>query len=242
MNFFRYKFLNKRVVSQYYHNFLDHIYPKSLETQKLIKNGFCKLNLKFPIEKIDLKKYLNYNNLDFVSDRKKINFNDLKIIYKKLNNIGTFKIIKEYLGKDLLAYDNTILTLGTKKSRDGSWQPHHDSKGRRLKIYIWLNDINYNTHPLFYKKGSHRSIINWKNYSDTRFKNEGDFEKIYGDLGSIIIFDTHGIHSNFKETIEARSVIELTLESKGFLRRVNKKNFKTESLRLGYIKLNELIN
>ena len=142
----------------------------------------------------------------------------------------------------MLAYDNTILTLGTKKSRDGSWQPHHDSKGRRLKIYIWLNDINYNTHPLFYKKGSHRSIINWKNYSDTRFKNEGDFEKIYGDLGSIIIFDTHGIHSNFKETIEARSVIELTLESKGFLRRVNKKNFKTESLRLGYIKLNELIN
>lgn len=242
MNFIRYKFLNRRVISQYYYNFLDYIYPKSPETQKLIMNGFHVFKNSFPVEILKLNKYLNHSNLDFAHDRKKIDIEDLKVIYKKLNDIGVFKVIKEYLGKDLLSYDNTILTLGTKKCRDGSWQPHHDNKGRRIKIYIWLNKINYNTHPLFYKKGSHRKIKNWKNYKDTRFKNEGNFEKIYGDIGNIFLFDTHGIHSNFKETVETRSVIELTLESKGFLRRINNSNLKDETLRLSSIDLKELLN
>ena len=242
MKSIRYKFLNRRVFSQYYFNFLDHMYPKLSETKKLIKNGYFIFNEKFPLDILDIKKYLEYKNLDFVFDRKKINESDLKIIYKKLNNIGLFDVIKEYLGKELLSYDNTMLTLGTKKSNEGSWQPHHDSKGRRLKIYIWLNNINYNTHPLFYKKGSHRNILNWKKYEDTRFKNEKNFDKIYGELGSILIFDTNGIHSNFKDSIEPRSVIELTIESNGFLRRIHNRNLKEETKKLGCIKLNELIN
>jgi len=243
MNSIRKNFLNRRVLSQYYYNFLDHIFLKSSETKKLIKDGFYIHNNKFPIEALSFKKYLNYENLNFVDERKKIDLNDLKKIYRYLNEMSIFKIIKEYLGKDLFCYDNSIFTLGTQKSFEGSWQPHHDSKGRRIKIYIWLDKLNYQTHPLYYKKSSHKNIINWNKYSDTRFPHEkGELEKIYGDLGDIIIFDTHGIHSNFKETTEPRSVVELTFEANGFLRRFNKKLFNTEFSRLGFINLNDLIN
>ena len=89
--------------------------------------------------------------------------------------------------------------LGNKKSSEKSWQPHHDSKMNRLKIYIWISQQNYMTHPLFYSKGSHKKIKSWIKTKETRFPDEkGIFEKIYGDIGDIIIFDTHGIHSNFK--------------------------------------------
>jgi len=242
MNFIRYKLFNRRIISQYYYNFLDYIYFKSPETQKLIKKGFYIFEDLFPVEILDLKKYIDYKNFDFAADRKRISLTDLKTIYYKLNSLGVFKVVKEYLGKDLLTYDNTILTLGTKKSKDGSWQPHHDSKGRRLKIYIWLSNKNLNTHPLFYKKGSHRNIINWKKYEDTRFKYEEDFEKIYGNLGNIVMFDTHGIHSSHKENIVPRSVIELTIESKGFLKRINNTNLKDETIKLGCIELDKLID
>ena len=69
---------------------------------------------------------------------------------------------------------------------------HHDSKGRRIKIYIWLNKKNYDTHPLFYLKSSNKKITFWKNYNQTRYLDIDDntMSKIYGDLGKIIIFDT----------------------------------------------------
>ena len=54
--------------------------------------------------------------------------------------MGVISIIKNYLGNKIYAYDNNIMTLGNKISSDKAMQPHHDSKFRRIKIYIWLNE------------------------------------------------------------------------------------------------------
>ena len=128
--------------------------------------------------------------------------------------MGVISIIKNYLGNKIYAYDNNIMTLGNKISKDKAMQPHHDSKFRRIKIYIWLNDKKFKTHPLYYLKKSHKKIKYWKNYDETRFPNldQKKFDAIYGEKGNIIIFDTHGIHSHYKTTTISRSVIELTFE------------------------------
>ena len=237
------------LLTQYYYYFFDKFFSKSSETKKLIKDGFCIHNKKFPIETLNFGKYINYENFNFVHQRKKIDLDDLKKISKYLNKFGIINIIKEYLGASLFLYDNTILTLGTEKSSIESWQPHHDNKGRRIKIYIWLDNINYQTHPLYYKKGTNKNIINMNNYSDSRLPNKiGVFEKIYGNLGDIIIFDTHGVHSNFKVTTQPRSVVELTFEAKSFFNRINNKRFNAESARLVSltaeppVNVNDLIN
>ena len=125
------------LLTQYYYYFFDKFFSKSSETKKLIKDGFCIHNKKFPIETLNFGKYINYENFNFVHQRKKIDLDDLKKISKYLNKFGIINIIKEYLGASLFLYDNTILTLGTEKSSINSWQPHHDNKGRRIKIYIY---------------------------------------------------------------------------------------------------------
>ena len=242
LNKLRHNFFNKRNLQFYYYNFY-HKFLCDRKPKNLFDNGYIKLEKKFPLEILNLEKYLSYNNYEFVSIGKNIEIKDLKQIYNILYNEGVISIIKGYLGKNIYCYDNSIKTLGVIKSTDRSWQPHHDSKGRRLKVYIWLSEKNPSTHPLFYLRKTHKNIINWKNYEETRFPNikPEKFDKIYGEKGSIIIFDTHGIHSHFKKTTVPRSVIELTFEAAGFFNRLNKTNLNKEIERLNLIKLESLI-
>ena len=233
---------NRIFINQCYFKIYDKIFFFN-NPNSLIKNGYLIYDKKFTFENIDFDKYLDYSNYDFVMHRRKIEFQDLKKIYKNLYEIGIASLLKNYLGNKIFAYDNSILTLGNNVSNNDSMQPHHDSKSRRIKIYIWLNNKNLNTHPLYYLKKSHKKIKIWKNSQQTRFPylNEEIFEKIYGEKGEIILFDTHGIHSHFKTTTVPRSVIELTFEPFGFFNRLNKKNIKGEIKRLNLIDLDQLI-
>ena len=238
----RLKLFNRRIIQFYYFNIYHKFFCKK-NPKGLYDNGYIEFNKKFSLNKVDWSKYLNYENYKFVSDGRKINLIDLKKIYSVLDSIGVIPIIKDYLGNKIYCYDNSIKTLGNQKCSDSSWQPHHDIKGRRIKIYIWLNEKNLNTHPLFYLRKTHKNIINWEKYEETRFPNIelNKFDKIYGGKGSIIIFDTNGIHSHFKTTTVPRSVIELTFEAYGIFQRLNKKNVDSEISRLDLIELNQLL-
>jgi len=244
------RFINRTILEQLYYNFVN-LFLFNDKPRKISRDGFCQISNIFPLHVINLQKYLNYKDFNFVDDRKKIEKSDLKIVFSNLNKLGFISTLRDYLGNNIYCYDNTIRTLGNKISNNStlqpgetsSWQPHHDGKGKRVKIYIWLNKKNLNTHPLFYIKGSHKVIKNWYKYEDTRYKDIDivNFDKIYGDYGDIILFDTHGIHSHFKNSIVPRSVIELTFEGYGFFNRLNKSNISDEIRRLGMIKLDELI-
>jgi len=238
----RKKFLNRRVIQQYYYNFYHKIFSKK-NTKNLFDTGYAIYNKKFPFTNINFDKYLDYKEYDFLFDRKKIEMVDLKKIYSILFDMGVISVIKNYLGNKVYTYDNSIFTLGNKVCHNDSMQPHHDSKGKRIKIYIWLNNKDLKTHPLFYLKKTHRQIKDWQKYEETRFPDieKKKFDTIYGEKGSVIFFDTHGIHSHFKTTCVPRSVIELTFEPFGFFNRLNKKNIKSEIARLNLIDLDELI-
>lgn len=221
-------YINRINLSQIYYKLRDLNIPKNnKKLNELSKNGFCILDESISIDIIrDFKnKYASYLDLNFVNKRKNISTKDLEIIYKDLKLTEALTIVTQYLGDKVYCYDNSVLSLGNKLSKDGSWQPHHDSKGRRLKIYIWLDQKDLDTHPLFYLKSSNKKIIFWKNYQQTRYHNidTNSMDKIYGDLGKIIIFDTHGVHSNYKTSSTPRNVIELTFEPSGYLNRINDK-------------------
>lgn len=241
-------YINRLNLSQIYYKLRD-LNPlnSGKKFKELLKDGYCVLDEVISIETVNKfkKKYVDYSNFNFINNRKKINFEDLKNIFNDLKSLGALDLIKQYLGNNIYCYDNSVLTLGNEKSKDGSWQPHHDSKGRRIKIYIWLNKKNYDTHPLFYLKSSNKKITFWKNYNQTRYLDIDDntMSKIYGDLGKIIIFDTHGIHSNFKTTTIPRSVIELTFEASGHINRINDKFEKglKEISRLGAERMDNLL-
>lgn len=202
---------------------------KNESVKNLINDGYVHLKNYFPRDVVseftNAKKLKNNENC--ISESLSLSPEEKERIFLILSKLKVFEICKEYLGKNLITYSNVYNYLGKKISNDSSWQPHHDSKMNRLKIYIWMSKKNHETHPLYYSKGSHKKIKTWKNYQETRFpKSKLKFEKIFGDTGDIIIFDTHGIHSNFKTSQIPRECLIITLESYGFLSRINIKTEK----------------
>lgn len=202
---------------------------KNKKVNNLINDGFVHLENYFPKDEIYelTNTKMPMVNKDCVSETFELSPDKKDKIFFILKKLKVFEICKEYLGEKLITYSNVYNYLGEKISHDSSWQPHHDSKMNRLKIYIWISKKNYETHPLYYSKGSHKKIKKWTHYEETRFpKSKLEFEKIYGDTGDIIIFDTHGIHSNFKISKIPRECFIITLESHGFFSRINIKTKK----------------
>ena len=208
--------------------FFLQIYKRPI-SYDLCTNGFLHIKNKFTLDLVrEINKDLKYNEYNFVYNRIKISDDSLKKIYSELYKNKILDIVKEYLGKKLICYDNSILTLGKLESTDGAWQPHHDNKGNRIKIYIWLDEYTDKTHPLYYKKSSHKIFKFFNLNQSNKYKdyNNVDMEKFYGDVGDIIIFDTNGVHSNFKTSNFPRSVVELTFENFGIFSRINDKSIK----------------
>ena len=89
-----------------------------------------------------------------------------------LTNLGKkiLDLIEKYLGLNIICYDNTILKLGSIKSKDRAWQPHHDSKDR-VKTYIWLSKFSENTHPLYYMRKTNNDFMYLKKKTQIYFLN-----------------------------------------------------------------------
>ena len=175
----------------------------------------------------ELNHYTVFDDYNFSSARKIISEKDTLKILQKIDKVIK-DTIKPYLGNNLYCTESHMLTLGNKTSTEGSYQPHHDYKGRRVKIFIWVNDSKEKTHPLYYLQGSQKKFKIWETYDQTRFRNthEDQMYKFSGNRGDMALFDTHGIHSNFKKTTGVRSVIKLVFENFGFNFRLNDRSLK----------------
>ena len=114
IDFIRNNYLNRRVIQQLYFNLYHNMFFRK-GNKDIFKSGYYIFNKNFPFENINLDKYLDFPNYDFVAERRKIDFVDLKKIYNVLSKIGVLTIIKNYFGTKIYSYDNSVLTLGNKK-------------------------------------------------------------------------------------------------------------------------------
>ena len=214
---------------------------------KLHENGYIHLRNFISKDVINcLKKYEEPEDDNFVFKRQDIKFNDLSTIFNEFREKKILNLVEKYLGSNIYCYDNTILKLGTIKSKDRAWQPHHDSKGQRVKTYIWLSKYSEYTHPFYYMKKTNNDFMYFKKKNSNLFPEfyEREMDKIFGDIGDLIIFDTNGIHSNFKTTTVPRTVADITFENFGIFSRINDKseNGKKEIKRLSAINLKKYIS
>ena len=225
-------------------------YSKNSNLNELSKKGYVTIDNLIPLDyctKLLNKKIKDeITNHKYISKYKPLDKCDLDYLISLLKREGIINLIKCYLGKQLICYDNTLLFLGDKTSKEESWVPHHDGKENRLKVYIFLVSTNDNNQPLDYQVGSHKFIKTWKTYSDTRFykyPNQKKVKRIYNKIGDILIFDTHGIHSNLKMSKNFRASIVLTFESIGFFKRINDHSIsgKREIERLKKLNLDNFI-
>jgi hypothetical protein len=185
--------------------------------RELYRNGFVHiknvLNLdvlkRIQVEFEDLKK--KYPEKDFYSE--KISKDSEDIFFQIIKKKNLLPIISSYLGNVVLFYENLYIYAGAPASNDNTWVPHHDTKGNRLKFYFWIIS-DQNSHPLFYKKRSHKIFKKWSNSDETFYKklDNSELESILGSPGDLTIFDTHGIHSGKKKITSPRSIVNLTFD------------------------------
>mmetsp|Transcript_5688 Transcript_5688/g.14550 ORF Transcript_5688/g.14550 Transcript_5688/m.14550 type:complete len:554 (-) Transcript_5688:208-1869(-) len=99
---------------------------------------------------------------------------------------------------------------------------HHDRAGRRLKLFIFLNDVDpVEGRPTVVARGSHRSV--W--YSevsviDSRFSHkwiEENYEPVpmSGPRGGGFLFDTNSLHQGKLVGANARSVVIVEIDRPG---------------------------
>ena len=195
--------------------------------QDLSKNGYVKLKNIIPKDVID-RLLLNYRNQ--IQSRSNNLTNDgylvdipvkhfeVKDFFEYFEKNKVFNACMEYLGKFEIL--NCKINHQTENDHDStSMQPHHDTRGNDLKIYVWMSNYNEKSHPLYYLKGSHND---WKFYILEKHHRRKDIsknnmDKIFGDKGDVIIFDTHGWHSHVKKNTAERTVLELTLVPNNYL-------------------------
>ena len=234
----------KKNLTFYYYHIKDFIiktfFKRDPIFNSLVENGFALIKDSYDLKTINYQKYFDANDVNFSARKIDLEEKDVQTICGNIKQ-NIVNSIKLYLGKNLYTYENCLKLLGNAKSTDTSWQPHHDGKGRRLRLFIWLNKKDTNTHPFYYLKNSHKFLKKWSNHSETKFRdlsNKMDF--IYPDYGDILIFDTNLIHSNFKTTSIPRNVINCCFEAVGPFNRINKKNFEFEANKLNLIGFNAI--
>jgi len=91
---------------------------------------------------------------------------------------------------------------------------HHDRAGRRLKMFILLNDVDPEEgHPTQVALGSHRLSYYWhEEFEQSRYDNDyvqREFKtlRLAGRRGTGYIFDTNSIHKGTPEGSQGRNVI-----------------------------------
>ncbi|KAF0175112.1 MAG: hypothetical protein FD161_3424 [Limisphaerales bacterium] len=111
-----------------------------------------------------------------------------------------------YYGKPFaVGRANAMRILPSPETRYGSYQWHHDSRGRQVHVMILLQDMPENGQKMSYLRQSHlRYYDHWRGLAEgSRFEKEvhGNPElaplitHITGPAGTVGIFDANGLHS-----------------------------------------------
>ncbi len=180
---------------------------------KIDTNGFKKLDGNLFGLKSDVlndfdsiyknKKFSNNNhkNTSIISQLEDLkNFQQVKFIYNKINQIFLYNNIKN------LEFDDIWFVKSIEEIYEPSKLPYvpHIDKIRKLKVMIYLNDVELEDGPLFITK------INPKEYEkfrknlkpDYKVKQENIIKDIdiknffpqMGSMGTVIFFDTNAPH------------------------------------------------
>jgi hypothetical protein len=126
----------------------------------------------------------------------------------------------------------------TPPHRDGSYQWHHDARGKQINLMILLSHVTSKGQRMTYLRGSHGRYYDYYNGivdTHTRFNNEVDSNKnlhdnlveVIGPPGTIALFDSNGLHSGNRNDVERRDCLIINYASWRHFKkvRINKSDF-----------------
>ena len=133
---------------------------------------------------------------------------DLPALKPLLNNKTLNRDIRAYLGGGKVRYDGHQAQrihhdLSLREYSAIEW--HHDHCGRRLKLFIFIENVDEDSHPTQIAEGTHNTL-----YYTTGMKKGGRYREQYvkdnhpiktltGPRGGGFIFDTNALHRGLRE-------------------------------------------
>ena len=150
-------------------------------------------------------------------------FEPLPALRPLLDNAELARAIKGYLGGPV-RYDGHKLMLLTNNATEENYLSstwHHDRCGRRLKLFIFLQDVYAGGRPTLVAKESHNTLYYaygnpWallSRYSDPWVRSRYHVEPMHGPRGGGFMFDTNALHKG--EARGQRSRLTVILEFHG---------------------------
>ena len=132
--------------------------------------------------------------------------------------------IRGYLGPSFQRTSVEALTLTNDVERvDAKWKEvhkgyisafwHHDRCGRRVKAFLFLNDVGHAGRPTLVAKASHRTLyfnhdtLVLSRFSDAYVEASYDVAAMTGPKGGGFLFDTNAVHRGDVDGKEPRTVI-----------------------------------
>lgn len=124
--------------------------------------------------------------------------------------------------------------------RTGSFQWHHDTRGRQVHVMVLLSDVTTKGQRMTYLKRSHNTYYNYARSKDGGSRFEVDvvsnpslkerIAEVVGPAGTVAIFDSNGLHSGNRGEGEIRETLTLCYVSWRHFKKVRVKRKDIEAL------------
>ena len=124
--------------------------------------------------------------------------------------------------------------------RQGSFQWHHDTRGRQVHVMILLSDVTTKGQRMTYLKRSHHTYYDYARSKDegSRFEldvaSDPELQKrvveVTGPAGTVAIFDSNGLHSGNRGEGEIRETLTLCYVSWRHFKKIKVKRKDVEAL------------
>ena len=122
-----------------------------------------------------------------------------------------------------------VRTLPTSAHRDGSYQWHHDARGKQVNLMVLLSNVTAKGQRMSYLRGSHHRYYDYyRGIVDTRFNKDVDLNpeaqrrivEVVGPPGTVALFDSNGLHSGHRNNVESRDALIINYASRRHFKKV----------------------
>lgn len=142
------------------------------------------------------------------------------------------QIIGDYYQKKFgLGRADAMRLLPTQVGRTGSFQWHHDARGRQVHMMVLISDVSQEGQSMTYLRQSHsRYYSHYRGISQTRFDKDLEGKDIAeqivyvaGRAGTVALFDANGLHSGNRNDVESRDTLTFCYVSWRHFRNIQSK-------------------
>ena len=193
--------------------------------RSLRERGVCILEGALAPEKLRAAREA-FEDLFVDADGRVLGRTDVPETYSRVIDCAQHPLLAELVLDELILaaveayYARPIYVATTQANRldpvepfDGdSYQWHHDTKGKYVKTMWLLTDVRRDGQRMSYVAGSHTLRHRGTTYEDSRFaddhaKSLGEVVECVGPAGSVVVFDTNGIHRGNRNRGPRRDVL-----------------------------------